>query len=155
LEESMRRFVVPPDGSRGLALSLVLIALTPAICEEALFRGAILRGFAGGLPRLTSAVLTGVLFGLFHLDLWRIIPTALLGIGLSIVALETDSILPAMVMHFANNACLVALAYLGGPDASTPDLGHAAQIGIFVGGLAVVTAGAGLVRGAAAEPTNP
>jgi sodium transport system permease protein len=154
LEESMRRFVVPPDGSRGLGLSLLLIALTPAICEEALFRGAILRGFAAGLPRLTSAVLTGVLFGLFHLDLWRILPTALLGIGLSLVALETGSIVPAMVMHFANNACLVALAWLGGPDTPSTDLTLAAQIGIFVGGLAVVTAGVGLVRGTGPEPTN-
>ena len=115
LEESLRRFVVPTDGSRGLVLSLALIALTPAICEEALFRGPILRGFAGGLPRLTSAVLTGVLFGLFHLDLWRLLPTAMLGIGLSLVALETGSIVPAMLMHFVNNATLVTLATSGPP----------------------------------------
>jgi len=89
LEEGMRRFVVPADGSRGFVLSLALIALTPAICEEALFRGAILRGFAAGLPRIMAAVITGLLFGLFHLDLWRLLPTALLGIALSLIALET------------------------------------------------------------------
>jgi sodium transport system permease protein len=147
LEENLRHFVVPPDGSRGLGVSLVLIAFTPAICEEALFRGAILRGFAGGLPRVTSAVLTGVLFGLFHLDLWRLLPTAVLGIGLSLVALETGSIVPAMVMHFMNNACLVTLAYLGAADAASGDLPRATQAGLFAGALAVLGAGAALVRG--------
>ncbi|HTA20027.1 MAG TPA: ABC transporter permease subunit/CPBP intramembrane protease [Polyangia bacterium] len=146
VEESMRRFVVPADGSRGLVLSLALIALTPAICEEALFRGAILRGLAGGLPRITAAVITGLLFGLFHLDLWRLFPTALLGIALSLVALETDSILPSMLAHFTNNACLVVLGYLG-RDRSVDDLGKPAQVGFLGVGLVVVLLGAACLRG--------
>ena len=55
-------------------------------------------------------MLTGLLFGLFHGDVWRFIPAAVLGIALSAIALATDSIVPAMVAHFANNACLIALA---------------------------------------------
>jgi sodium transport system permease protein len=148
LEENLRKFVVPSDGSRGYVLTLALVALTPAICEEALFRGVILRGFAGGLPRTTAAVLTGVLFGLFHLDLWRLFPTALLGVGLSLVALEADSILPAMLMHFVNNGVLVTLAYLGGPEPASGEMGRGAQAALFAVALVVVGAGAALVRGA-------
>jgi sodium transport system permease protein len=147
LEESMRHLVMPNDGSRGVGLTLLLIAVTPAICEEALFRGPILRGFSAGLPRMTSAVLTGVLFGLYHLDLWRLLPTALLGIGLSLVALETGSIVPSMLAHFTNNACLVVLAYLGADDAATGTMSRPAQAGMFLGGLAVLSVGALLVRG--------
>ena len=36
--------IAPAEGRRGFALALLLIAVTPAICEEALFRGPILRG---------------------------------------------------------------------------------------------------------------
>jgi sodium transport system permease protein len=151
LEENLRKFVVPSDGSRGYVLTLALVALTPAICEEALFRGVILRGFAGGLPRATAAVLTGVLFGPFHLDLWRLLPTALLGVGLSFVALEADSILPAMLMHFTNNGVLVTLAYLGGPEPDSGGMSRGAQAGLFAVALVVVAAGAALVRGARAK----
>ena len=97
LEESIRHLIMPNDGARGVGLTLLLVGLTPALCEESLFRGAILRGFSARLPRLTSAVLTGVLFGLFHLDLWRLLPTAILGVGLSLIALETGSIVPSML----------------------------------------------------------
>jgi sodium transport system permease protein len=145
LTESLRRFVAPQDGSRGLIISLALVALTPAVCEEALFRGPILRGFAAKLPRLTSAVLTGALFGLYHLDLWRVIPTGVLGVLLSLIALECDSIVPAMLTHFINNACLVVLAQRGA-IASSADLSRAAQAGVFVGALAVLLTGAALLR---------
>jgi sodium transport system permease protein len=155
LVESLRKMVAPTDGSRGLVVSLGLIALTPAICEEALFRGVILRGFSARLPRTTSAVVTGLLFGLYHVDVWRLIPTGLLGIGLSLIALETGSIVPAMLTHFINNACLVTLAHLGTVNA-TADLGRRGQIALFAGALSTLIAGGALLRnrpGNAAE--NP
>jgi sodium transport system permease protein len=144
LVESLRRMVAPSDGSRGLVFSLALMALTPAICEEALFRGAILGGFSAKLPRVTSAVITGALFGLYHVDLWRIVPTAMLGIALSFIVLESESIIPAMLTHFINNATLVVLAHLGKAD--TADLSRSAQAAVFVGGLAVSAVGAALLR---------
>ena len=152
LTESLRR-MVGPDGGRGLTASLALIALTPAICEEALFRGVILRGFSAKLPRLTSAILTGVLFGLFHVDLWRLVPTGLLGVALSLIALETGSILPAMLAHFINNASLVVLVHLGSAGSAT-DMSRAAQLGLLGGGLVVLCAGAALVRGSGSQSTN-
>jgi uncharacterized protein len=57
-------------------------------------------------------VMTGLLFGIFHGDPWRMLPTALLGMALSAVALAADSIVPAMTAHFVNNACLIVLAQL-------------------------------------------
>ena len=60
----------------ALALTLLLMALTPAVCEEALFRGPILRGLRGAAARRpAAAILTGVLFGLYHGDVWRFLPT--------------------------------------------------------------------------------
>ena len=99
-------------GTGRFALALLLTAFTPAICEEALFRGPILRGLR---TRFSAArarpSLTGLLFGLFHGSVWRFIPTAVLGfapVGRS--RSPADSIVPAMIAHFANNACIIALA---------------------------------------------
>ena len=102
----------PADGSRGLVVTLLLMAVTPAICEEALFRGPILRGLAAQLSPRAAALATGMLFGLFHFDVWRMLPTGLLGVVLSLIALRAGSIVPAMAAHFVNNACLVTLAQL-------------------------------------------
>ncbi len=111
--EHMRRSLVPTDGSRGLLGTLGLVALTPAICEEALFRGPILRGLRSRLDPWSAALATGLLFGIFHVELSRILPTAVLGVLLSLLALRTGSILPAMLAHLLNNAVLVIQVHLG------------------------------------------
>jgi sodium transport system permease protein len=145
LVEALRHMVASRDGVGGVALSLVLTALTPAVCEEALFRGPILRGFSAKLPRLMSAVITGALFGLFHLDLWRVVPTGLLGVALSLIALECDSIVPAILAHFTNNALIVLLANAGADDATTT-ASRPAQAAIFVAACLVLLAGGLLLR---------
>jgi membrane protease YdiL (CAAX protease family) len=106
----------------------------------------ILRGFAAKLPRLTSAILTGTLFGLFHVDLWRLLPTGLLGVALSLIALEADSIVPAMIAHFVNNTCLILLVHVGAVG-STGEMSRRAQVSLFAAGMAVLAVGAALVRG--------
>ena len=114
--EGLRHAVAPSDGGRGTLLTLFLMALTPAICEEALFRGPILRGLRTRLSPAGAAIVTGLLFGIYHLDPWRLVPTAILGVALSGIALGSDSIVPAMLAHFVNNACLILLARLNADD---------------------------------------
>jgi sodium transport system permease protein len=111
LLEQLRKSLVPLDGSRGLVGTLFLVALSPAICEEAFFRGPILRGLRSRLDAVAAAVITGVLFGLFHIDIYRLLPTTVLGILLSWIALESGSIVPSMLAHLCNNTMLVLLAY--------------------------------------------
>ena len=114
--EALRRTIAPPDRGRGLPATLFLMALTPAVCEEALFRGPILRGLRARFSPALAVVLTGVLFGIFHGDPWRMLPAALMGMLLSGIALSAGSIVPAMAAHFLNNACLVVLARLHADD---------------------------------------
>ncbi|MDB4983809.1 MAG: putative transporter permease protein, partial [Myxococcales bacterium] len=149
LVEQLRHMVASRSGVGGVAISLALTALTPAVCEEALFRGPILRGFSAKLPRVMSAVITGALFGLFHLDLWRVVPTGLLGVALSLIALETDSIVPAVIAHFTNNALIVLLANAGADDA-TSTASRPAQAAVFGAACLVLLAGAALLRNKAA-----
>jgi membrane protease YdiL (CAAX protease family) len=115
-------------------VALFLMALTPAICEEALFRGPILRGLATRFSPAVAAIITGALFGLYHVDVWRLLPTALLGVVLSGIALASDSIVPSMLAHFTNNACIVFLARAHADD--TQALPAATRVRLLlVGGL--------------------
>lgn len=118
LVESMRRLIHPPGGDRTLVESLLALAITPAICEEALFRGAILRGLRTRFGPFASCLVTGLLFGILHGDVWRLVPTTLLGMLLSWVALATGSIVPSMLIHACNNAALVTLGYFGWDEAA-------------------------------------
>ena len=142
--EGLRRAVAPSDGGRGALLTLFLMALTPALCEEALFRGPILRGLRTRLPPAGAAILTGLLFGIFHLDPWRLLPTAILGVALSGIALASDSIIPAMVAHFVNNACLILLARLHADD--TDALPTSTKLLLGTLGAVVLLIGFGLIR---------
>jgi sodium transport system permease protein len=153
LVESLRREIAPPGGQRGLLVTLLLMALTPAICEEALFRGPILRGLRSQLSPLAAAVVTGLLFGVFHVDVWRVIPTGLLGVILSLIALRTGSIAPAMLTHFLNNACLVTLTQLG-LEQKMVNFSQTEQIGMFVSATLLLGLGGWLVRGAGRPPAR-
>jgi sodium transport system permease protein len=143
--EQLRRALVPQDQSRGFATNLLLVALTPAVCEEALFRGVVVRGLATRLAPSAAVVVTGVLFGLFHLDLYRLFPSTALGILLSWLALTSGSLVPSMVAHFLNNAILISLATLG-LDQRLGTLGRSVGVAVFVVAAAVSALGIWLVR---------
>jgi sodium transport system permease protein len=141
--DHLRRAIAPASGQRSLVATLLLMAVSPAVCEEALFRGPILRGLATRFSPVVAAILTGILFGIYHVDVWRLVPTALLGIGLSAIALASDSILPSMLAHFTNNACIVLLARAHVDD--TQALPTSTKIWLLGVGLLVLAAGAGFL----------
>lgn len=97
-------------GDNALA-ALFVIAAAPAVCEEMMFRGVILHALKAKYRVPSAIVITAALFGVFHMSLVKFIPTALLGLVFCIVVWWTDSIYPAMLMHFINNAFSVAVMY--------------------------------------------
>ncbi len=89
---------------------LFVIAVTPAICEEMMFRGMIFHGMKAKYRTMTAIAAVAVMFGLYHMSLVKFIPTGLLGFVLCYTAYVTDSIYPAMLMHFINNALSVLIS---------------------------------------------
>jgi sodium transport system permease protein len=82
----------------------VLLAVLPALCEEIAFRGILLSGLRHRLRPVTLAITVGLIFGMFHMTLFRIAPTAVLGVVLTAIALMTGSIFPGMLLHMGNNS---------------------------------------------------
>jgi sodium transport system permease protein len=116
LIEGLEQLVTAESAGR-LAWLLLLLAITPAFCEEIVFRGVLL----GGTRRLAAwrmIVLNGVVFGAFHLSfetVIRFLPTATLGMVIAWAVWRTGSIWIGALMHLVNNGTIVVLA-------STPSL---------------------------------
>ena len=92
---------------------LVIFAVTPALCEEFVFRGVFLSGTRGGGSAIRVALLNGLVFGVFHVSfesVFRFLPTAWLGAVLAWAVLSTSSIWVGAFMHFLNNGAVVLIA---------------------------------------------
>lgn len=108
----------------GILFNLAVLAITPAICEELLFRGYVQRQAERGLGIVGGVLFSGIVFGLYHLRLSQAIPLCVLGIYLAWLVWRTGSLWPAIIVHFANNAFAVAIgAYIArDPDLEMADL---------------------------------
>lgn len=85
----------------------LIVAVSPAICEEAVHRGFILHFLKPVEKKWLIVTIMGILFGIFHLDPFRFLPTALLGGIISYVAIETKNMFYPFLIHFINNALSV------------------------------------------------
>lgn len=93
--------------------ALLLMALLPAICEELLFRGYLFTAFRQKMSLWKAIVLVSVFFGISHMSLAKLIPTAILGMGFAYAVYKADSIFVSSMMHFLNNAFATFVLYYG------------------------------------------
>ncbi len=96
---------------RHILLNLLVFALVPAVCEELLHRGVIAPALARRLGFVPGLVLSALLFGLFHLNLARLLPTTVLGLATGFLRLRSGSLAPGILLHFLYNACLLLAAH--------------------------------------------
>ncbi len=106
--ESFGEYIFPPE--YPVWLLVLLIAVLPGICEEVAFRGVFLYGIRRKYHPLVLPLVVGIVFGFFHMALFRLAPTAFLGILLTSVTLLTGSIFPAMLWHAGSNATALLLS---------------------------------------------
>ena len=109
--EAFGQYVLP----EGIPLWQVVffLAILPGVCEELAFRGVLLHGLRKALRPVPLALVVGLIFGVFHVSLFRIFPTAYVGVLLTAVTLLSGSIYPAMLWHALNNAAALVPARLG------------------------------------------
>lgn len=111
-------------------LSVFLIAVMPAVCEEAVHRGVIIHTLYTIRKKWLVVVIVGIYFGLFHTDPLRFLPTAVMGAALSYIMLETENMVYPSLFHFVNNFYPILMQYLLlWRTSSNPMLEDAQQIG--------------------------
>lgn len=93
--------------TKNIFLTVFGVALFPAVCEEMLYRGFILSGLKNSVKKKAAIILCGILFGLLHLDPYRIPFTIAVGIGLSYAAWESRSLFVPIIMHAFHNLVML------------------------------------------------
>lgn len=89
---------------------ILVFSVTPAICEEILFRGLLFGSLKEKMDVKYAIIVSGLLFGIFHLYPGKILSTALLGMIFAYVVARTGSIIPSMILHFINNFFSLVIA---------------------------------------------
>jgi sodium transport system permease protein len=92
---------------------LPMMTILPGICEEIAFRGVLLHALRRHYRPATAVLLVGLVFGLFHVSLFRILQTAYLGVLFAAATVLSGSIFPAMVWHALSNGLAVAAGHAG------------------------------------------
>lgn len=104
-------------GNAGEFIFVVfVIAVTPAVCEEFLFRGLVLKNFERITLSRNAILLTGLIFALFHFHPFNLIPLIIVGCYLTFIVYYSGSIFTAVISHFIFNFTSAYSVYLFGKD---------------------------------------
>lgn len=143
LDQSQMQLIMEVLGSDfGLVFIVSMLAVVPGFCEELLFRGYAQRQFERALGVSGGIVLSGTLFGLYHLRLTQVLPLSVLGIYLAYLTWRTGSLVPAILVHFLNNAVSVGVGrYLEASPAYSVSLLEDLSVPTPLVGLALVVFG--------------
>ena len=119
-----------------LWLLLLAIAVTPAICEEVVFRGYI----GSQLKNISikkAAIINGLFFGIMHMNFHQFTYAFFMGIVFFLFVYYTKSIFAGIIVHFIMNGTQVLLAWaavmLAEPNGYEPaDAGWTVVLSILV-----------------------
>jgi len=125
LSVGVSQFGVQPEGMkqvfeivRGLdqiGMSLLLLAVLAPVVEELVFRGLLYGWLAGRWGKTVGWIVSSIAFAAAHTEPAHVVLVFPLGLMFGWLRQRTDSLLPSLVAHIANNGlALVAAAYLGG-----------------------------------------
>jgi sodium transport system permease protein len=124
LHEQLR----PRTVGEGL-LSVLAIALMPALCEETLFRGVVLPSLAR-FGAAASLLGSSALFALIHIDVvgtppafyfYRLPFAFTVGLGMGALRVITGSLLPSMLAHAVLNTITFLTVFLTGAASEAVD----------------------------------
>lgn len=101
------------DLGMGFLLSAFIIAVMPAICEEAVFRGVLQSSLRGSISnKWVVIVIIGVLFGACHGSVLKLLSTGLIGAVFAYIVYETGNMAYTVILHFLNNFIAVVILYV-------------------------------------------
>lgn len=95
-------------GGANLVFVILLAVVVAPLVEELIFRGIVLNYFFKDGPWWLNVVISGVLFGYFHVfqdfQIFALIQYSLMGVALAVVYKKTKQIQYSMMTHMLNNA---------------------------------------------------
>lgn len=114
------------EGSYGLILSadsifeivfvVLVVSVTPAICEEVFFRGFTQKSLEYSLKPFWAILITSFAFALYHFNPYGLFALTILAAYLGFSAYQSKSILIPIILHFINNFVSVVSYFIWGSD---------------------------------------
>jgi CAAX protease family protein len=93
-------------------LVIFAVSITPAICEEAIFRGWLQRTIRRKASALVSILITGVIFAMFHMSPLSIVALAFVGFYLGYLFERSGTLFASMTAHGLYNLTIIGLVNL-------------------------------------------
>ena len=93
-----------------LVLDIILVGIFPGVFEELLHRGLILSQ-TSKLGARKAIFISSALFALVHFNIQQVSYAFVLGLILGLVTVISKSVIPAIIMHFINNAVNVYVGF--------------------------------------------
>lgn len=99
--------------SVAFAAAFLIVAISPAICEEAVFRGVFFNSMWNKIQKKWVVILiVSAVFAAFHGSIWRFVPTFILGVAMGYIVFETNNMFYNMLFHAVNNAVPVIMLFV-------------------------------------------
>lgn len=109
--EGMKQVFSGIRGPKQIAYSLLLLAVLAPLVEELVFRGLIYGWLAGRWGTTVAWIASSVLFAAAHYEPAHIALVLPLGLLFGWMRKRTDSLLPSLAAHMANNGMAVTAAF--------------------------------------------
>lgn len=107
------KFITEFDGVGQLLLGIFVVAVIPGIGEELVFRGLVQNHVFRWSQNIHVAIwVSALLFSLFHLQFYGLIPRMFLGVLFGYLYYFSGNIIYPMVAHFVNNGFTLVMLYL-------------------------------------------
>ena len=100
-----------PQNLPELIKGILIVGVTPSICEEMLHRGIMLSAYERRGSK-KAVVITAIFFGIFHFDITNLLGATFLGLLIGYYVIKTNSIFAGALAHFLNNTINELLQYL-------------------------------------------
>lgn len=109
--ETVAELLKTHHGTVNFLYDFFSVCLIAPFAEELLFRGVVFAGLVKLVPLWPAAILSGIIFGVAHLDAWSIAPLAVIGVGLALLYHRTGTLWPNIAAHATVNTIALVAVY--------------------------------------------
>lgn len=96
---------------REIWLPFVAISVLAPISEEIYFRGMAYPVFKARFGKIPAMIISALFFASMHMDIYRLLPICLGGIGLAYLYEKTGSLITSIIAHSTWNTLMLTLLY--------------------------------------------
>ena len=104
---------IPLGSALDVTLCVLVTVIIAPVCEELVFRGALLTGLTKKLGVLPSVLLSGLAFSLMHMNPEQTVYQFFMGCACAYLAICSGTVVCPMIVHACNNLIALILEFNG------------------------------------------